>query len=228
MAPLLDGLSALVLVTPNNPTGAIYPPALLHRLAEMCRARGVWLVLDETYRDFLPEAADPPHGLFEAPDWPEHLVHLYSFSKAYCVPGHRVGAVLGGGAFRQALLKALDSYQICPARPAQAALAWAVPALGRVARREPRRYGADGPPRRARPWRSCRGWRVDALGTYFAYLRIPEAAPDAMALAEQLAVERGLLCLPGPFFGPGQDRHLRLAFANVEPARIAELPARLA
>jgi hypothetical protein len=40
-----------------------------------------------------------------------------------------------------------------------------------------------------------------------------------MAAAEALATERGLLGLPGPFFGPGQERHLRLAFAN------AELPA---
>ena len=42
-----------------------------------------------------------------------------------------------------------------------------------------------------------------------------------------LAAERGLMTLPGPFFGPGQDRHLRLAFANAAEERLAELPARL-
>ena len=47
-APLLDGARALVLVTPNNPTGATYPPDLIARFAALCRARGVWLVLDET------------------------------------------------------------------------------------------------------------------------------------------------------------------------------------
>jgi len=226
VAPLLPGLAALVLVSPNNPTGAIYPPAVLHRLAELCRQHGVWLVLDETYRDFLTDSG-PPHALFQAPDWPDHLVHLYSFSKAYCVPGHRLGAVLGGGAFRQALLKALDSYQICPARPAQSALAWGVPALAEW------RFGNRAiMATRAAAARAAvaqlPGWRLDSLGTYFAYLRVPEDGPDAMAVAERLAVERGLLCLPGPFFGPGQQRHLRLAFANAEPARIAELPARLA
>ncbi len=46
-------------------------------------------------------------------------------------------------------------------------------------------------------------------------------------MAETLAVERGLLGLPGPFFGPGQERHLRLAFANAEESVIAEVPARL-
>ena len=46
-------------------------------------------------------------------------------------------------------------------------------------------------------------------------------------VAERLAAERGLLGLPGPFFGPGQERHLRLAFANAELAAIAQVPGRL-
>ena len=225
IAPLLDGLAALVLVTPNNPTGAIYPAALLHELAAMCRARGVWLVLDETYRDLLPDG--PPHDLFQAPDWPDHLVHLYSFSKAYCVPGHRVGAILGGGAFRRALLKVIDSYQICPARPAQVALAWAVPALAewRANNRGVMAERADAA--RAAVARMP-GWRLDSIGAYFAYLRVPDEGPDAMTLARTLAQERGVVLLPGPFFGPGQERHIRLAFANCAPARIGEIPARLA
>ena len=44
------------------------------------------------------------------------------------MPGHRVGAVLAGPAFQTELLKALDTRQISAPRPAQAALAWAVPA----------------------------------------------------------------------------------------------------
>jgi len=37
----------------------------------------------------------------------------------------------------------------------------------------------------------------------------------------------GMMLLPGPFFGPGGERHLRFAFANAEAARLAEIPARL-
>ena len=222
-ALLATGARALVLVTPNNPTGAVYPPALLAELAGACRAHGAWLVLDETYRDFLPGR---PHALFSDPTWREHMVQLYSFSKAYCVPGHRVGAIVAGPGFRAQLLKALDTWQICPPRAAQQALAWAVPAL--------------------RPWRdgnralmaeraaACRtalaglpGWQLEQLGGYFAWLRLPDDAPDALEMAEWLAAERGLLCLPGPFFGPGQHRYLRLAFANVGLEAIAAVPARL-
>ena len=216
---------AVVLVTPNNPTGAIYSPAVIHAVAEQCRRHGAMLVLDETYRDFLPEGP-APHGLFDDPAWGEVLVHLYSFSKAYCVPGHRVGAIAAGAAFMAEFDKACDTYQICPARPAQSALAWAIPAL--VAWRAGNRALMAS---RAAVFRDAvsqlPGWRLDAIGTYFAYLRLPEAAPDALRAAEILAAERGLMTLPGPFFGPGQDRHLRLAFANAAEAVLAEVPGRL-
>jgi aspartate/methionine/tyrosine aminotransferase len=217
---------AVVLVSPNNPTGAIYPPAVIAAIAEACRARGAALVLDETYRDFLP-GHGPAHDLFQDPSWRDVLVHVYSFSKAYCVPGHRVGAIVAGGDFQVELTKALDTLQICPARPAQAALTWAIPALADW-RAGNRALMAE----RALLFRQglgrLPGWRLDAIGTYFAYLRLPVGAPDAMEAAERLAAESGLMCLPGPFFGHGQQRHLRLAFANAGADVLAEVPARLA
>jgi aspartate/methionine/tyrosine aminotransferase len=214
---------AVVLVTPNNPTGAIYPAAVIHAVAELCRQHGTWLVLDETYRDFLP--ASPPHGLF-AGDWGDVLVHLYSFSKAYCIPGHRLGAIAAGAGLMGELAKAFDTLQICPPRPAQAAIAWAIPAL-----REWRAGNRALMESRAAFFRQAvsrlPGWRLDALGTYFAYLRLPDSAPDAMRAAEVLAAEQGLMTLPGPFFGPGQERHLRLAFANAAEDVLAKMPERL-
>jgi aspartate/methionine/tyrosine aminotransferase len=226
-AALIDArVRAIVLVSPNNPTGAIYPPATIEAFAALCRERGLWLVLDETYRDFLPEERCPPHRLFQDAVWGRNLVHLYSFSKAYCVPGHRIGAIAAGAVFRGELMKALDTWQICPPRAPQAALAWAVEALRNwrlgnrgimAGRAEAFRRAVDQLP----------GWRLDALGGYFAYLRLPDGAPSALDAAERLAAAGGLMTLPGPFFGPGQDRHLRLAFANAEVDRIAEVPARL-
>lgn len=226
VAALTPRVRAVVLVSPNNPTGAIYPPAVIRAVAEACRARGIWLVLDETYRDFLPETGAAPHDLFADPDWRDGVVQLYSFSKSYCIPGHRLGAVVGGGAFRAELLKLLDTMQICPARPAQAAVAWAVPALAEW--RAGNRGVMAG---RAAAFRDAmRGapeWRIEALGAYFAYLRLPEGLPGAAETAEALAARHGLLTLPGPFFGPGQERHLRLAFANAEASVLAEVPNRL-
>ncbi|GAA0603818.1 aminotransferase [Craurococcus roseus] len=219
---------AIVLVTPNNPTGAVMPPDLVGRFADLCRERGLWLVLDETYRDFLPEGQDRPHDLFRRPDWRDFVVQLYSFSKAYCIPGHRVGAVCAGPVFRAEFVKAVDNIQICPPRPPQFALAWGVPALrewragnrARIATRAQafRRALESGAPE----------WRIDAIGAYFAWVRVPDAAPDSAAAAERLAAERGVVSLPGTVFGPGGERHLRLAFANTGEDAIAEVPERLA
>ncbi len=215
---------AIVLVTPNNPTGAIYPPETIAAFADLCRAHNLFLVIDETYRDFLPAT---PHSLFSRPDWRDFVLHLYSFSKAYCIPGHRLGAIAAGPAVHTELAKVLDTMQICPPRTAQAPIAWAIDAL-RPWRDSNRTLMTT----RADAFRTAtaqlQGWRLDAIGTYFAYLRLPPSAPDAMAAAEHLAAHQGLMTLPGPFFGPGQHRHLRLAFANAELPAIATIPERLA
>ena len=216
----------VVLISPNNPTGAVYPPAVIARFAALCRERGVWLIVDESYRDFLPETALPPHTLFQDPDWRDYVVHLYSFSKAYCVAGHRVGAMACGPRVRTELNKVLDTMQICPPRGPLPGLTWAIDNLhgwkagNRAIIAERAKVFRDGVGQ-------LQDWRIDALGTYFAYIRIPEGERDAMAVGEALATECGLLSLVGPFFGPGQDRHLRLAFANVGLDAIAEVPARL-
>lgn len=218
---------AIVLVTPNNPTGAVYPPALIERFAVLCRERGLWLVLDETYRDFNP---GPAHALLAAPDWRDFVVHLYSFSKAYCVPGHRVGAVAAGPILRGALVKAVDNIQICPPRPPQVALAWAVPAL-RDWRAANRVMIAERAEAFHQALARVPGWQVDAMGAYFAYVRLPPAVPDALRMAEWLAAERGLVTLPGSFFAGTEDRsqhrHLRLSFANIDAEAIEAVPGRL-
>lgn len=223
---ITDRTRAIVLISPNNPTGAVYPPEVLHRFAELCRRRGLWLILDESYRDFLPETALPPHTLFQDPDWGDYIIHLYSFSKAYCVAGHRVGAMACGKRVRAELNKVLDTMQICPPRGPLPGLTWAIDHLHDW-KAGNRALIAE----RARVFREGVGqlpdWRIDALGTYFAYVRIPESQPDAMTAGEKLATQCGLLSLVGPFFGPGQDRHLRLAFANVDLDAIAQVPARL-
>ncbi|MFC0409166.1 aminotransferase [Roseomonas elaeocarpi] len=228
-AALLDrhpAIRAIVLITPNNPTGAILSPERLERFAQLARERDVWLILDETYRDFLPEAGAAPHALFQATDWRDRVVQLYSFSKSYCVPGHRLGAITAGGAFRAELLKALDTFQICPGRAPQEAVAWAVPGL-RPWRDANRQLMAERAAAFAAIMATVPTWRVEAIGAYFAYLRIPDGLPDAEAVAERLAAEAGLMVLPGSFFGPGQERHLRVAFANAPEDALRAVPARL-
>ncbi len=216
---------AIVLVTPNNPTGAVYPPELIQHFADLCARRGLWLILDRTYRDF-PAAGNPAgHNLFRDDAWRDHLIELYSFSKAYCIPGYRLGAMTGGPAVLREAGKIFDTLQICPPRIGQIALA---PAIARLA--PWRRANAEKIARRAAMFQaafdSIEGWRIDSIGAYFAYVRHPFAGVPSEAVAAKLAGQRGVLGLPGSFFGPGQEQYLRLAFANAGDAAIAALPGR--
>ena len=225
---LIDArVRAIALVTPNNPTGAIYPPETIAAFAELCRRRGIWLVLDETYADFLPVAGARPHALFADDGWRGTVIRLYSFSKAYAVPGHRVGAMFADEATTTQVAKVLDNLQICAPRAAQAALAWAIGALAEW-REESRREIVARGEAFARMLATVPGWRIDSAGAYFAYVRHPYPGVPAARVAEKLARERGVLCLPGSYFGPGQETHLRIAIANVARETIAGLAPRFA
>ena len=215
---------AIVLVTPNNPTGAVYPAEVLRGFQDLARETGVALIVDETYRDFLPDGMGRPHELFSEPRWRDTTIQLYSFSKSYAMPGHRLGAILAGDSLLDEITKVLDSMQICAPRAAQIAATWAIDNIR--AWREEVRAAIN---TRAALFRhavaNAPGWDISAIGAYFAYVRHPfarEAEPAA-----RLARDAGVLALPGSFFGPGQDDHLRIAFANVDDRKLATLAERL-
>jgi aspartate/methionine/tyrosine aminotransferase len=221
-----DRTRALVLVSPNNPTGAVYPPEALRAFAGLCAKRGIWLVLDETYRDFLPDGAGRPHDLFTDARLRAHLIQLYSFSKAYAVPGWRLGSIIAPTGAIAEIGKWLDCIQICPSRAGQSAMGRLLPALAHW--RDGNRAVINA--RAALFLRAMTGaadWRVAACGAYFAYVEHPFAGLPAAHVAEQLVRQRGVLTLPGPCFGPGQEGFLRIAIANVADEAILELPGRL-
>ncbi|WP_102959945.1 aminotransferase [Mangrovicella endophytica] len=222
-----DRVKAVVLVTPNNPTGAIYPPETIAAIHALCRRRDLWLILDETYRDFLPAGNPRPHALFADGGWGENVVSLYSFSKSYAIPGHRLGAMLAGPSMLPQIEKVVDSMQICAPRPAQATIAPAIESLAEW------RAGMAGEiAERAEVFREVMAtlpdWRLEQIGAYFAFIRHPYEGRDARSVAEHLARDLGIITLPGSFFGEGQEQHLRIAFANVDVAAIGRFGERLA
>jgi aspartate/methionine/tyrosine aminotransferase len=225
-AAIVPGVRALALVSPNNPTGAVYPPDRIAALFDLCRRRGIWLILDETYRDFLPPDQRPAHRLFSVPRWEEGLIQLYSFSKSFCIPGHRLGVITAGKEAIAAIARIMDNLQICAPRPPQSAVARALPAL-----RDWRAANALEISRRAEALKEAmkgvEGWEIGAVGAYFAYLRHPFRDASSVEAARKLAGEAGVLAIPGEYFGPGQQDYLRFAFANADVETIRLLRPRL-
>ena len=220
---------AIVLVTPNNPGGVEYPAETVRAFYELARARNLALILDETYRDF-DSRPGAPHDLFGDPDWRGTLVHLYSFSKAFRLTGHRVGALIADAARLAEVEKFLDTVAICPNQLGQIGALWGLRNLGQwvageraeiLARRAALEAGFDRLP----------GWRLLGCGAFFAYAEHPFDLPSP-ELARRLVAEAGVLLLPGTMFRPADEpagaRELRIAFANIGVPGIGELIDRLA
>lgn len=219
---------AIVLVTPNNPSGAEYPAALVGRFHDLARRHGIALVLDETYRDF-DSREGAPHDLLTRPGWDETAIQLYSFSKAYRLTGHRVGALIANPARLAQIEKFLDTVAISPSQPGQIGAVWGMRNLGPWLAGEraeilARRAAAD------KALSALPGWRLKSVGAYFAWIEHPFAESSA-DLARRMVAEIGVLALPGTMFTPDDDpsgaRHLRIAFANVDAAGIGQLAERL-
>ncbi|MDI1283784.1 MAG: aminotransferase [Reyranella sp.] len=216
---------AIVLISPNNPTGAVYPRATIHAFYELAKQRGIALMLDETYKDFLPEG-ERPHDLFADPEWRGTLVHLYSFSKVFALTGYRVGGVTAGRGLMAEIEKAMDCVAICPPRLGQEAALYGLRNLLPWARRNTEALKAranmlgDGLSRSNR-------WRLVSIGAYFAYVEHPFAGQRSTDVSKRLADEENLLTIPGDMFGAGQERFVRLAFANVADDRIPVVLERL-
>ena len=223
---LTERVRAIVLVTPNNPTGAVYPPSTIAVFNALCAEHGIALILDETYRDFIG-ADRAPHACFAEPEWSTTLLQLYSFSKSYCIPGHRAGALVGSDSLIAEIAKILDTLQICAPRVPQLALPWAIRALSdwRADNREEIALRANAFKTSVA---ALDGWSIGSIGAYFAYVAHPFAGESDAGVCARLAAERGVLCLPGSFFGPAQEGFLRVAFANVGVKGIEEIAGRLA
>jgi aspartate/methionine/tyrosine aminotransferase len=226
-AALIDANTrAIVLCSPNNPTGSIYPPDVIDAFFDLARAKGVALVIDETYKDFRNDPA-APHGIFAKAGWQDAFIHLYSFSKVFSMTGYRTGSIIGSIQVLSEIEKILDCMAICAPHISQRAALFGLKSLdawktekismmhGRLAalQREFKRPDLK--------------YRLISSGALFAYVEHPFSQETAKQVAMRLAGEHDVLCLPGSMFGPGQDSYLRIAFANAEASDMEILVNRL-
>ncbi|MEM1352827.1 MAG: aminotransferase [Pseudomonadota bacterium] len=221
---------AITLVTPNNPAGVEYPKPLVAEFMALAAKHGIALIVDETYRDFHQDSG-PPHDLFTQSGWEDTLIHLYSFSKAYRLTGHRVGAIIASPARLAEVEKFLDTVAICPGQVGQIGALWGLENLtqwlaGERAEILTRRAAIETHAARA----ADKGWRLLGCGAYFAYVEHPfDMGSDR--LAQELVRSAGVLALPGTMFVPEGEasgaRQLRVAFANLDAPGISKLFDRL-
>ena len=233
-AAMTPAVKAILMITPNNPTGAEYPSTLLDAFYGLAREHGACLIVDETYRDF-HSADGAPHRLFGHDGWREGFIHLYSFSKVFHLTGHRVGAIVTGAERLSQAEKFLDTVAICPPRLGQIGALWGMRNLGDWVASERQEILSRKRTLLTEFAEHLGEWKLLGAGAYFAYVEPPFDMPSNR-LARRLVEQQSLLTLPGTMFAPpaaegrdwGGERQLRIAFANADAAGIAGMRRRLA
>jgi aspartate/methionine/tyrosine aminotransferase len=224
---ITDKTRAVVTISPNNPTGAVYSESALRQVNEICSARGVYHISDEAYeyftygaaRHFSPGSIEGSAG---------HTISLYSLSKAYGFASWRIGFMVIPEHLFEAVNKIQDTILICPPVISQFAAIGAMRAGAGYCRAQVGRLAA------------VREMVINELamlddcciippadGAFYFFLKL-DTEMGPLALVEQLVKEHGVAAIPGNAFGMEDGCYLRVAYGALQPDTVAEGVGRLA
>lgn len=217
---------AVVTISPNNPTGAVYPEAALREVNELCRQRGIYHINDEAYEYFTYGNARhfSPGSI---PDSSEYTISLYSLSKAYGFASWRIGFMVIPDHLFSAVNKIQDTILICPPVVSQFAAAGAMKVGAGYCRQKVEQL-AD--------IRQLVLTELDQLkncaiippsdGAFYFFLKL-NTDLQPLALVERLVKEHRVAAIPGSAFGMESGCYLRVAYGALQRETVAEGIGRL-
>lgn len=223
-ARLTERTKVLVLVTPNNPTGAVTPPAVIREIADLAQRRDLVVISDELYAKLIYEGSEHL-SIASLPGMKERTITLNGFSKAYAMTGWRVGYLAAPQPFVRMLIELRHTLSINTSTPAQFA---ALAAL-------------TGPQDAVEEMRQAyaerRVYMMEALdqmgltyghpgGAFYIYANISSTGLPSPQFCETLLREGQVLIFPGTMFGDESEDHIRISY--LQPLeRIKEAVARM-
>ncbi|MDH4065465.1 MAG: pyridoxal phosphate-dependent aminotransferase [Acidobacteriota bacterium] len=214
-----------VLVSPNNPTGAVTPPAAIRAIADLAIAHDLIIVSDEIYGRMIY----PPNehlSIATLPGMRERTVTVNGFSKTYAMTGWRVGYLAAPGDFVTRVTEPRHTLSIntCTVSQYAALAALAGP-------QEPVQTMLDN-------YAARRAWLMPALtaagftyghpgGAFYIYTNISTSGLPAPEFCERLLGETGVLVFPGTMFGDSSRDYIRISYLQPLPL-IREAMGRIA
>ena len=212
---------AVVTISPNNPTGAVYPAETLRQVNELCRARGLYHIHDEAYEYFTygPVPHFSPGSIDGAG---EHTISLYSFSKAYGFASWRIGYMVVPQHLIGAINKIQDTILIC------------APVISQYAAIGALRAGRNYCKEKLKGIAAVREIVLSELsklgdlcdlpqsdGAFYFFIRL-HGLNDPMALVEQLIRQHQVAVIPGNAFGIFAGCYLRIAYGALTHSTASE------
>ncbi|MSU49339.1 MAG: pyridoxal phosphate-dependent aminotransferase [Opitutus sp.] len=222
---------AIVTVSPNNPSGAVYPEATLRAVSALCAERGIFHISDEAYEAFTYEGAAHFSSASVA-GGAAHTISLFSMSKAFGFASWRIGWMVFPQTLEAAMRKIQDTLIICPPVISQFAALGALEAGPDYVREKLRGIAEV----RALVQRELAALVTDGIcdvppaqGAFYFLLRLRPGHGTATSfeLAERLIREHGVAVIPGSAFGLERGCYLRVAYGALQKETATEGIGRL-
>ena len=201
----------LVINSPNNPTGAVYPRATVEKLIEMAQRHNVWLLSDECYDQILLDGSWTSPASIASDD--PRIASVFTFSKTYSMTGWRLGYLAGNAELLDTMTKVLESNSSCVSTISQVAAEAAI----------------DGPQdcvtEMVSAYRRRRDVVVDLLreadlfisepaGAFYIMADISRSGLDSHSFAFEFLRKRGVSVAPGTAFGEIARHAVRISLAS--------------
>ena len=207
-----QGVKAVVVNSPCNPTGAVYEKTILRQIAELAADHGAILISDEVYEHLI---FDGEH--FSPGSEYGNVLTVNGFSKAYAMTGWRLGYVTGPETILKGMIKIYQHSVSCVTAFTQAG---GIEALHASESRSAMKSMIDNYRKRRdvmmdileqSPFFECRV----AQGAFYCFPSYVTSQPS-VDLARELLEETSVAVVPGSAFGEGGERHLRLSYSVSE------------
>jgi aspartate aminotransferase len=219
----------LIVNSPSNPLGAVFPREVLQQLLEFARRHDLWILSDEVYEGF---TWGEPHVSLAALDAEssngvERVFSVFSFSKTYAMTGIRVGYLVTPPGMAATLRTMQEASISCVAMPDQFAALAAIQGEQSHVAHAAAHYRANYASASAAL--TARGIRyLEPTGAFYLWVDVAHASDgDVAAWAEHLLLHERVAVAPGSAFGRSGEGWIRLCLAATEAdllAGIEKLP----
>lgn len=220
-----------VLVSPNNPTGAVTPPEMIRQIAALAVKHDILIIADEIYAKMI-YAPNEHLSIATLPGMKERTITLNGFSKTYAMTGWRVGYLAAPLDFVEKVTEPRHTLSINTCTVSQHAALAALTGPQEPLAAMLADYGAR------------RDWLMPALtaagftyghpgGAFYIYTNISSTGMAAPEFCERLLRETGVMLFPGTMFGDDSTDYIRISYLQPLPmiqeamARIAAFAARV-
>jgi aspartate/methionine/tyrosine aminotransferase len=210
------GTRAVVVNSPNNPTGWVLPQADWEALLAHCRRHGIWLIADDAYERLGFDGGEHAPGVLAEIDPDERFLSANTFSKSWTMTGWRLGWLLAPREFIARFAKLVEFNTSCAPPFVQRAGIAAIE-QGDALIRETRARLQRNRDRLVAQLQMIYGIEcAPPDGAMYLFFRIDGRSDDSLACAKKLVTEAGLGLAPGVAFGAEGEGYLRWCFAAQE------------